>query len=158
VSGLCEKPHGMDHLRDSFQRIDREFCTTAKLEQRQDVELTGSIAVIDLADGEYIKAMLLTDVKSITFANWKPAPIVNRVTLEVNSKGKFFADLSWVKFPDGVDVSFSNDATVVFSIVSSDAGKTVFCDHVQTYSRKIDDPTPITPAYLDLEPVERQLR
>jgi len=156
VSGLCEIPHGIDCLRDGVQRIDREFCNTAKLEQRQDVELPGYVAVIDLENGEYVRLTLLSDVKSITFANWKPSPIVNRVTIEVNNKGKFSIDLSWVRFPDGIDVSFPTDSTVVFSIVSSDAGKTVSCDHVQTYSRKIDVSTPITPAYLDLAPPERK--
>lgn len=157
MSGFCEAPHGIDYLRDGVQRIDREFCTTARLEKRQDVDLPGWIAVIDIANGEYVRATLFSDVRSLTIANWKPSPIVNRVTFEVNSKGKFSADLSWVRFPDGVDLSFSPDATVIFSIFSSDAGKTVFGSTVETYTRQINDPTPIAAAHIDFEPLKPQL-
>jgi hypothetical protein len=145
-----------EHLREAFQRINSRFSKKANLELSQDVELPGHIAVIDLNNGEYVRITLFSDVHSLTLANWKPAPMVNRVTLEINSKGTFAVDLPWVTFEDGVNVLFNKDYTVVLNIVSNDAGKTVFCRSVETYRRIADVSAPSKAANIDPQPLKPQ--
>jgi hypothetical protein len=148
--------HKGESLREAFQRINSLFSRKAGLELRQDVELPGYICVIDLNNGEYARITLLSDVHSLTLANWKPAPVVNRVTLEINSKGNFAIDLPWITFEDGINVLFNKDHTVVLNIVSNDAGKTVFCRSVETYRRKADVPAPSKAANINSQSLKPQ--
>ena len=116
-------PESDSNLGEVFQRIDERFARVSHLERSQTVT-SASPLVIDLAKGEYIILVLSADIKSIAFANWKPASVVNRVTLELHSNGASI-DLSFAEWPNGA-VPTPNAGTHRYSLTSTDAGATVY--------------------------------
>lgn len=132
MNGFCETPGGIagPSFKEAIERLYAYFSDVSRLEKRQDVEAAGGVAVVDLSDGEYIRITPLVNVTSLTLANWKPAPLVNRITIEVNSNNGNYVDLSFARVSDLTGTLAKEPQKItsgIVQLVSTDAGKTCAC-------------------------------